>query len=71
MLLNSGYFDRYLAPFQAGRHLLQDFLEGKDRPGWPVPSDDLLNFLAKREPVTWVSPRPVLALWTTIPVPIN
>jgi len=48
VLLNSGYFDRYFAPFPEGKHLLQDFLDRSDRPGWPVPSDDLLQFLAKR-----------------------
>ena len=48
VLLNTGYMDRYFAPFPQGRRLVHEPVESKSVPGWPVPSDDFFRLLADR-----------------------
>ena len=48
VLINTGYMDRYFAPFPQGRRLVHDPVLSQDLPGWPVPSDELFQFLGRR-----------------------
>ena len=49
VLLNTGYMDRYFAPFPQGNRLVRQPLFSRDVPGWPVPSDELYEILSQRE----------------------
>jgi kynurenine formamidase len=48
VLLNTGYMDRYFAPFPQGRRLLHEPVLSNNVPGWPVPSNELFQFLGRR-----------------------
>jgi kynurenine formamidase len=48
VLINTGYMDRYFAPFPKGRRLVEEPSRLKSVPGWPVPSDELFALLGRR-----------------------
>jgi kynurenine formamidase len=48
VLLNTGYMERYFAPFPVGNRLIRQPLFSRDVPGWPVPSDELFEVLNRR-----------------------
>jgi kynurenine formamidase len=47
-LLNTGFMDRYFAPFPEGKRLVEDVISSKALPGWPVPSDQFFELLGDR-----------------------
>ena len=47
-LINTGYMDRYFAPFPQGRRLVDEPVNLRNVPGWPVPSDELFELLGRR-----------------------
>ena len=47
VLLRTGYDDKYYVPFPEGRRCVEDVLNGKAE-GWPSPSAELVNYLAKK-----------------------
>lgn len=48
VLINTGYMDRYFAPFPQGERLVHEPVNSKSVPGWPVPSDECFQLLGKR-----------------------
>jgi isatin hydrolase len=48
VLINTGYMDRYFAPFPKGKRLVHEPVISKGVPGWPVPSDECFQLLGKR-----------------------
>lgn len=47
-LIDTGYVDKYFRAFPEGNRLLHDPVLNGSTPGWPVPSDELLQRLAHR-----------------------
>jgi kynurenine formamidase len=48
VLIDTGYVDRYFTALPAGSRLVQDVITSGRLPGWPVPSNELLEWLAQR-----------------------
>jgi kynurenine formamidase len=48
VLIDTGYMDRYFAPFPQGKRLVHEPVEHKKVPGWPVPSNECFELLGRR-----------------------
>ncbi len=48
VLLNTGYLDRFFRPFPEGSRCLQEPVNLRQVPGWPVPGEDFFEHLATR-----------------------
>lgn len=48
LLLDTGYVDRYFAPYPEGNRFVSDVVNSGALPGWPVPSDDFFELAAER-----------------------
>jgi kynurenine formamidase len=48
LLLDTGYVDRYFAPYPEGNRFVSDVVTSGLLPGWPVPADDFFELVAER-----------------------
>lgn len=48
VLMNTGYTDRYFRPLPEGNRMIREVLLSGKFPGWPVPSEEVMDLLGDR-----------------------